>query len=201
MARRRGMGEEARRALIHAIAHIELNAIDLAWDLIVRFGRPDFPPGFFADWVHVADDEARHFSSLNERLGELGSTYGDFPAHDGLWEAAEKTAHCLLFRLAVVPMALEARGLDTTPNTVARLKAGGDARTAIILDGIAEDEINHVGAGRRWFEHFCGLRDKDPVAAFHDYISRGFGAILKPPFAVDARARAGLGPDYYLMDK
>ncbi len=197
MARRRGMGLDARRALLHAIAHIELNAIDLAWDLIARFGQPDFPPAFFADWIETAADEARHFLWLNQRLGELGAAYGDLPAHDGLWEAAEKTADCLRFRLAVVPMALEARGLDSTPATIARLEAGGDQASAQILGAIVEEEIAHVAAGRRWFEFFCARRGEDPVAAFRGFIARGFTAILKPPFAAEARARAGLGPDYY----
>ncbi|MBL4691841.1 MAG: ferritin-like domain-containing protein, partial [Magnetovibrio sp.] len=130
-----------RTALVHAIAHIELNAIDLAWDAVARFVCEDMPKAYFDDWVQVAVDEARHFEMLNHRLHQLDATYGDFPAHNGLWEAAQTTKDDILDRMALVPMILEARGLDTTPATVARLKQNGDPDTANIMALIAKEEI------------------------------------------------------------
>jgi len=141
MPRRRVGGVRGRIALLHAVAHIELNAIDLAWDLIGRFGALDWPAEFFDDWVGVADDEARHFTMLAARLNELGAGYGDLPAHDGLWEAAMATSHDPLARLAVVPMVLEARGLDVTPAMIARLQRADDDASAAILEIILREEI------------------------------------------------------------
>ena len=190
-------GVKGRIALVHAIAHIELNAIDLGWDIIARFAHEDLPRAFFDDWVQVAEDEARHFEMLQKRLVELDATYGDLPAHDGLWEAATDTADDLAARLALVPMLLEARGLDTTPATVARLERNGDATTAAIMAEIGEDEIAHVAAGVRWFEHLCANRGLVPVATFHDLVKTRFKGQIKPPFNTDARSRAGLSRAYY----
>jgi len=197
MPRRTKGGAKGRQALVHAIAHIELNAIDLAWDIVARFASPDLPKAFYDDWVLVAEDEARHFDMLQRRLVELGAAYGDLPAHDGLWEAAAEPADDLAARLALVPMVLEARGLDTTPATVARLAANGDEATAAILAEIGADEVRHVAAGVRWFEHVCAERGAEPVATFHALIAARFKGRLKPPFNAEARARAGLYSAYY----
>jgi uncharacterized ferritin-like protein (DUF455 family) len=148
--RKRGLGSrEGRAAFLHAIAHIEFNAINLAWDAAYRFR--DMPDEFYRDWVGVADDEARHFSLLSQRLRELGAAYGDFPAHNGLWDMAEKTAQSCLARMALVPRVLEARGLDVTPAMIVKLRAIGDPGSADILDLILREEIAHVAAGSRWF--------------------------------------------------
>lgn len=195
---KRGAGAaHGRIALIHALAHIELNAIDLAWDLIARFGDAAMPREFFDDWVAVADDEALHFSLLGERLAAHQAAYGDLPAHDGLWQAAEATAGDLLARLAVVPLVLEARGLDVTPATVARLERQGDTATAEVLHRIYRDEIRHVASGRRWFEWACARDGRDPVATYHDQVRRYFRGSLKPPFNDAARAEAGFGAAFY----
>ncbi len=163
MAKRRAFGSQAGRiALLHALAHIELNAIDLAWDLVARFAGEKLPRAFFDDWVEVAAEEACHFELLVGRLTELGAGYGDLPAHDGLWEAAAATADDLLARLAVVPLVLEARGLDVTPEMAARLERVGDAKSAAILHHIYRDEIGHVATGLRWFDRLCQARGLNP---------------------------------------
>ena len=195
--RRITRGTAGRIALLHAVAHIELNAIDLAWDLIARFAAPDLPRAFFDDWVGVAAEEAEHFSLLSTRLAALGSAYGALPAHDGLWEAAAATAHDLIARLAVVPLVLEARGLDVTPEMIRRLERAGDLKSAAILARIYHDEIGHVAVGLRWFDRLCRERGLDPEAAFHDRVRRHFRGTLKPPFNREARDRAGLPPAYY----
>lgn len=197
MPKRSTGGGPRRLALLHAIAHIELNAIDLAWDIIARFTAPDLPRAFYDDWVLVAEDEARHFEMLVQRLRELGSDYGDLPAHDGLWEAAEKTSDTLLARLALVPLVLEARGLDTTPPTVAKLRSNGDEATAALLDEIAEDEISHVAAGIRWFEHGCAQRGLEPIATYKALVAERFRGQIKPPFNLEARDRAKFARAYY----
>lgn len=197
MPKRSTGGGPRRLALLHAIAHIELNAIDLGWDIIARFASPDLPRAFYDDWVLVAEDEARHFDMLVQRLKELGADYGDLPAHDGLWEAAEKTADDLLARLALVPMVLEARGLDTTPPTVAKLNANGDNATAALFETIAEEEIAHVAAGVRWFEHGCAQRGLEPIATHKALVAKNFRGQIKPPFNTDARDRAGFKRAYY----
>ena len=188
-----------RIALLHALAHIELNAIDLAWDLVARFGAAKGPE-FCDDWVAVGADEGRHFLLLDDRLAELGASYGDLSAHDGLWQAAADTAGDFLARLAVVPMVLEARGLDVTPATVDRLRAAGDAASADILMIIYRDEIDHVGAGSRWFKRACTERGLDPVATWRDLVACYFGGRLKPPFNDDARAAAGFLKAMYAPD-
>ncbi len=184
-------------AFIHAIAHIELNAIDLAWDIIARFTNEALPKLFYDDWVQVALDEAEHFNLLSERLSELGGAYGDLPAHNGLWEAAVTTNDDLLARLAIVPMTLEARGLDTTPGAVSKLRQAGDAQSADILQRIGSEEIPHVRAGVRWFETLCEGRGIDPVTSYHEFIRTRFQGSLKPPFNEEARAQAGMTIEYY----
>ncbi len=195
--RRAGGGRASRVALVHALAHIELNAIDLAWDLVARFAGEDLPRAFFDDWVAVADQEARHHDLLRRRLAELGAAYGDLPAHDGLWEAAAATAHDLLARLALVPLVLEARGLDVTPGMIDRLERAGDPASAAILQVIYRDEIGHVAAGRRWFEWVCTQRGLAPVETYQALVRRHFKGGLKPPFNDAARQAAGFGADFY----
>lgn len=196
---KRSTGSGQRRTnLIHAIAHIELNAIDLAWDVVARFAPLGLPKGFYDDWVQVAEDEARHFELLDTRLGELNSGYGELPAHNGLWEAALNTADDILPRMALAPMLLEARGLDTTPPTVKKLRANGDDATADIMELIGREEIDHVAAGVRWFEHVCAERGLDPVPTFKDLVAERFKGQIKGPFDTQARDQAGMHPDYYL---
>jgi uncharacterized ferritin-like protein (DUF455 family) len=198
MKRRRGGGSAANRiALLHALAHIELNAIDLAWDLIARFATLDLPREFFDDWIAVADEEATHHALVSRRLGELGAAYGDLPAHDGLWEAAQETAHDLIARLAVVPLVLEARGLDVTPGMIQRLSSYGDHASAAVLQLIYDEEIGHVATGRRWFDWECARRGAAPVATYRALVQRHYGGALKPPFNQAARDAAGFGAAFY----
>jgi uncharacterized ferritin-like protein (DUF455 family) len=194
--RGRGGSERGRVAMLHALAHIELSAIDLAFDLAGRFGA-GFPPAFIDDWFSVGADEAMHFALLDRRLKSLGSAYGDLPAHDGLWEAAAATADDPLARLAVVPMVLEARGLDVTPAAVARFEAAGDMRSAAILGRIYSDEIRHVAAGSKWFRWGCESRRIAPVSTWKRLVGTHFRGALKPPFNDSARDEAGLSRDYY----
>jgi uncharacterized ferritin-like protein (DUF455 family) len=198
MARRRAFGSGAGRiALLHALAHIELNAIDLGWDLVARFAGEGLPRDFFDHWVSVAAEEACHFELLAGRLAQLGARYGDLPAHDGLWEAASATANDLLARLAVVPLVLEARGLDVTPDMAARLERVGDAESAVILHRIYLDEIGHVATGVCWFDRLCLARGLNPEAVFQERVRRFFQGDLKPPFNHEARALAGFPKHYY----
>lgn len=194
--RGRAGSERSRIALLHALAHIEFNAIDLAWDAAGRFGGA-MPRAFTDDWVAVADDEARHFGLLADRLSDLGAAYGDLPAHDGLWEAAMATADDLLARLAVVPQVLEARGLDVTPATESRLRAAGDDLSADILNVIYHDEIVHVSVGNRWFRYLCDELRIEPVKTFQHLVSSRFKGALKHPFNDSARIEAGLTPAFY----
>jgi len=195
---KRSSGHGKRRtALIHALAHIELNAIDLAWDIMARFVDEEWPRAFFDDWLQVAVDEAKHFEMLDTRLHELNAAYGDMSAHDGLWEAAQKTRFDSLERLSLVPMVLEARGLDTTPATVERLTRNGDEATAAILATIAEDEIGHVAAGVRWFEYVCQKRQLEETSTFKEVLGKNFKGHLKPPFNYAARDLAKMNRDYY----
>jgi uncharacterized ferritin-like protein (DUF455 family) len=195
MPRRRGSSEASRVALLHALAHIELNAIDLAWDMVARFQPPG--PGFYDDWVRVADEEARHHGLLEGRLAEYGATYGDLPAHDGLWQAAETTAHDLLARLAVVPMVLEARGLDVTPPMIDGFSRAGDDASADVLRIVYHDEIGHVEIGRRWFDQVCHHRGLTPITEWHDLVRRHFRGLLKRPFNDAARQAAGFDAAFY----
>ena len=196
---RRRISQEAagRIALLHAIAHIELNAIDLAWDIIARFADQGLPRGFHDDWVAVADDEARHHALLAERLADLGAAYGDLPAHDGLWQAAEETAHDLLARLAVVPLVLEARGLDVTPGMIERLKAVGDGESVAVLQVIYDDEIGHVAAGKRWFDWLCQARGLAARETWQALVRKHFKGRLKAPFNAEGRDAAGFSSAFY----
>lgn len=195
---RRGKGGSMRGriALIHALAHIELVAIDLAFDLMGRFGA-QFPRRFIDDWIAVGADEAMHFALLDRRLRQFGSHYGAMPAHDGLWDSARDTARDALARLAIVPMVLEARGLDVTPATIERFEAAGDVGTARVLRRILSDEISHVAAGTRWFESACKQGGFVPETHWRMLVNRHFHGGLKPPFNDSARATAGLTRDYY----
>jgi len=198
MPKRRNFGSPSGRvALLHALAHIELNAIDLAWDLVARFTGEVLPRQFFDDWVNVAGEEAQHFTLLACRLEEFGAAYGDLPAHDGLWEAASATAGDLLARLAIVPLVLEARGLDVTPAMAERLDRVRDRESAALLDRIYRDEIGHVAIGARWFDHLCHARGLDPEAVFHNRVRHFFKGELKPPFNRAARDAAGLPAAWY----
>jgi uncharacterized ferritin-like protein (DUF455 family) len=197
VARRRAAGSSAgRAALLHALAHIELNAIDLAWDLVARFGR-SLPPDFHRDWVAVAAEEAKHFGLLADRLAAQGMRYGDLPAHDGLWEAAQATAGDFLARLAVVPLVLEARGLDVTPDMIGRLQRSGDDASAAVLQVLYEDEIGHVATAVRWFRWACAREGLEPCATYRALVQRHCRGALKPPFNHAARAAAGFDPAFY----
>jgi uncharacterized ferritin-like protein (DUF455 family) len=194
--RRKGGTEANRRALLHAVAHIELNAIDLAFDMVARFGDL-MPRGFTDDWVKVGDDEARHFSLLNSRLKALDSYYGDMPAHDGLWQSAMDTKDSLPARLAIVPMVLEARGLDVTPKMIEQFRRAGDATSGDVLQLIYEEEVAHVAAGTRWFKHLATKGNLDPDSWFHELVQSYFKGQLKPPFNKPARNRAGMPVSFY----
>lgn len=186
-----------RAELIHAIAHIELNAIDLHWDMVARFSNTGLPLSYFDDWTQAADDEAKHFMLLSERLADYGMTYGDLPAHAGLWRAAQETADDLLGRLAVVPMVLEARGLDVTPGMMTLFDAAGDAATKAALEVIYDEEVSHVAYGAKWFNFLCGRENLDPREAFHRLVRRYFRGALKPPFNEIKRGEAGIPLDFY----
>lgn len=194
--RRRGGSVANRVAMLHAFAHIEFVAIDLAFDAAGRFGR-GLPPEFVSDWLAVGADEAMHFALLERRLVSLGSFYGALPAHDGLWEAADATRHDLPARLAIVPMVLEARGLDVSPATIARLDAAGDGASARILARIYTDEIRHVGIGARWFGQLCDSAGIDVTSEWQMLVKRHFRGALKPPFNDSARSKAGLPREFY----
>lgn len=195
--RRRPGSPEGRIAILHAIAHIELNAVDLHWDIIARFAHVPMPMGFYDDWVKSADEEAKHFNLICDCLERLGSHYGALPAHAGMWRAAEDTAQDLLGRLAVVPMVLEARGLDVTPGMIEIFERAGDAETVAALEVIYAEEIHHVAYGSKWFHFLCGRADRDPREVFHGLVRRYFHGALKPPFNEEKRAEAGLPPDFY----
>lgn len=184
-------------ALLHAITHIEFNAIDLAWDIVARFGK-DMPRSFTDDWVRVADDEARHFEMLMERLKSHDATYGDLPAHDGLWQSAMDTAHDLKARLAIVPLVLEARGLDVTPAIISRIEKAQDTASAEVLRIIYDEEINHVYAGQKWFNYLCKKEKIEPKQHYQDMVRQYFKGQIKPPFNTEARTKAGFEEGFYL---
>jgi len=197
MPRRGKMGSDRGRiAMLHALAHIEFVAIDLAFDLIGRFGEA-FPAAFVDDWMRVGAEEAMHFALLDRRLRQMGSHYGALPAHDGLWEAASATAGDALARLAVVPMVLEARALDITPATVARFETVGDMTSARILRRIMTDEIRHVAAGTNWFNWATNRLGVNAANHYQMLVKRHFRGSVKPPFNDSARRQAGLTEDYY----
>ena len=189
--------QNGRIALMHALAHIELNAIDLALDIVARFCTEKVPMSFFDGWMKVAFEEAKHFSLLRNRLKSLGSDYGALPAHDGLWQAATRTSNDLHARLAIVPLVLEARGLDVTPSLRDKLRETGDEETAAILDIIYEDEKGHVAIGAKWFRFFSARDGREPAAHFRALVRANFRGEVKPPFNVAARAAAGLTPHFY----
>lgn len=184
-------------ALLHAIAHIEFNAIDLAWDMVVRFGK-DMPIAFTNDWVRVADDEARHFDMLQARLSSHNAVYGDLAAHDGLWQSAMDTAHDIKARIAIVPLVLEARGLDVTPAIIARLDKSQDHESARVLRIIYDEEVSHVQAGHKWFNYLCTKENIEPKQTYQKLVRQFFKGQIKPPFNNEARSRAGFEEDYYM---
>ncbi len=179
-----------RIALLHSIAHIELNAVDLALDIVARFAGARVPNSFFDGWMKVAFEEAKHFRLVRARLQALGADYGDLPAHDGLWQAAHDTRNDLTARLAVVPLILEARGLDVTPALQAKMRETGDHESAAVLDVIYEDEKGHVAVGAKWFRFLCAREKRDPAAAFQALVRANFRGPLKAPFNDVARAEA-----------
>lgn len=187
--RRRLGSAEGRAALLHAIAHIEFNAINLALDAACRFR--DLPDDYNLEWISVAADEARHFRLLDERLSETGHAYGDFPAHNGLWEMAEKTALSCLERMALVPRVLEARGLDVTPGMIRRLTNVGDHKSVDILEIILSEEVRHVEIGSRWFRYCCEKENVEPESTFLELLQSHFTGALRGPFNLDARLKAG----------
>ncbi len=189
LPRRRVDTLPGRAALVHALAHIEFNAINLALDAAHRFAG--MPPEYYADWLQVADEEALHFDWLNTHLASLGHGYGDFSAHTGLWDMALKTAHDPLVRMALVPRVLEARGLDATPLIVGKLKAVNDTRLVEILAVIERDEIGHVAIGSRWFGWLCVARGVAPETTFRQLLIDYDAPPLKPPFNLAARRAAG----------
>ncbi len=180
---------EGRAGLIHALTHIEANAINLALDIIWRFAG--MPADFYLDWWRVAQEEALHFELLNSHLKQMGFAYGDFPAHDDLWNVAERTKNDVLARLALVPRTLEARGLDATPAVRNRLVSVGDMGAAKILDIILRDEIGHVAIGNRWYRYLCAARQLDPISTYAMLAERYQAPILKGPFNLAARRAAG----------
>lgn len=193
LPRRSPFTPAGRAALLHAVAHIEFNAINLALDAAWRF--PGLPEAFYRDWLQVAAEEALHFTMLAGHLATLGAAYGDFDAHDGLWTMAQRTAGDVRARMALVPRTLEARGLDATPPMQARLRQAGDLAAVEILDVILRDEIGHVAIGNRWYAHLCARDGLDPVAAYAD-LARACGAPrLRGPFNLPARQAAGFRPD------
>lgn len=200
---RRRLGTEAGRgALLHAVAHIELNAIDLAADMLARFAThslltPDLQTQFIEDWTRVCAEEAKHYKLLETRLAEFSMSYGDLPAHNGLWEAAHDTRFDIAARLAIAPMVLEARGLDVTPGMIKKFTSLGDIKSADVLKVIYEEEVDHVRIGAHWFQKIAEKQAEPPVAYFHKLVGMHFAGKVKPPFNVQARTLAGLTQEYY----
>ncbi|MEM9108280.1 MAG: ferritin-like domain-containing protein, partial [Pseudomonadota bacterium] len=178
-------------------AHIELNAVDLALDIVGRFASEPMPMSFYDGWMQVAFEEAKHFKLVRERLRALGGDYGDLPAHDGLWQAAHDTRNDLTARLAVVPLILEARGLDVTPSLQAKMFETGDHESAAVLDIIYNDEKKHVAIGAKWFRFLCHRQRLNPEKTFKNLVRANFRGQLKAPFNDIARAEAGLTPSFY----
>ena len=195
--RRRPGSPEGRKAILHAVAHIELNAVDLHWDIIARFGHIKMPLGFYDDWVKSADEESKHFNMVCDCLEAMGSHYGAMPAHAGMWRAAEDTVDDIMGRLAVVPMVLEARGLDVTPGMIKIFQNAKETATIEALEVIYAEEVGHVAYGSKWFHFLCGRHELDPKDEFHALVRKYFHGALKPPFNEEKRAEAGLPPDFY----
>ena len=188
---------EGRIAMMHAVAHIELNAVDLHWDILARFGDVNMPIGYYDDWVKAADEESKHFNLMCDCLEAAGSHYGALPAHAAMWQAAEDTATDFMGRLAVVPMVLEARGLDVTPNMIRLFKQAKEVQAVDALEVIYADEVHHVAYGSKWFNFLCGRHELDPTQKFHALERQYFHGQLKPPFNAETRAEAGIPPDFY----
>lgn len=193
LTRRSAFTTEGRAALLHAVAHIELNAINLALDAVWRFAG--MPTAYYRDWLRVAAEEATHFGLLTGHLATLGHGYGDFAAHDGLWAMTERTAGDITARMALVPRTLEARGLDATPPMQARLRQAGDLRAVEILDVILHDEIGHVAVGNHWYRWLCQRDGLDPLAHYAVLAQRHHAPRLRGPFNLQARAQAGFTPE------
>lgn len=193
LQRRSAFTVAGRAALLHAVAHIEFNAINLALDAVWRFDR--LPLAYYRDWLRVAGEEALHFRLLCDHLGTLGHAYGDFDAHDGLWAMVERTAHDVTARMALVPRTLEARGLDATPPMQDKLRRAGDRRAVEILEVILRDEIGHVAVGNRWYGHLCRLQGLDPLAHYALLVQRHDAPRPRPPFNTAARAAAGFSAE------
>ncbi len=189
VSKRNFKSEIGRIRLVHAIAHIEFNAINLALDAVYRF--PDMPEDFYQDWLQVATEEAKHFCLLQTYLTERGSSYGAYTAHNGLWEMAVKTAHDVMIRMALVPRVLEARGLDVTPTMIRQLDQVGDTELVRILEIIFQEEIGHVKIGSHWFYHCCELRGKDAATTFAELMDEYLRSPVTGPFEIDARKAAG----------
>ncbi len=189
LPRRRNSKEHGVAPLIHAITHIEFNAINLGLDAVARF--TGMPEQFYQDWLRVAYEESQHFLMLREHLQTLGYDYGSFPAHSGMWDMAQKTHNDVLKRMALVPRVLEARGLDVTPAMMNKLRGAGDNRAVDILDIILREEIGHVAIGTHWFNYLCAQRNLDGYATFKDLLENYFDGELRGPFHVDARMKAG----------
>ncbi len=187
---RRRLGTvEGQAAMHHAIAHIEFNAINLALDAVYRF--PGMPEDFYSDWITVAAEEVYHFGLVRQRLNDLGYDYGDFPAHNGLWELAQKTAHDLLVRMAMVPRVMEARGLDVTPGIMQKFQGIGDKESVAVLKIILRDEVGHVEAGSRWFHYLCEQRNLDPEETYFSLIDEYLHGHMSCPLHKEARLAAG----------
>ena len=189
LPRRKPTTPEGRAILIHALTHIEFNAINLGWDAVYRFHG--MPKQYYDDWVRVADEEAYHFTLLREHLRELGYEYGDYPGHNGLWEMANKTAHDVMVRMALVPRCLEARGLDVNPGIKAKLVESGDEKAGELLDIILHDEIGHVAIGDRWFRYLCQQREIDMESTYRELVEHYMKGQLRGPFHFEARRQAG----------
>jgi len=184
---------EGRAMLVQSIAHIELNAIDLALDVVWRYAG--MPEAFYTDWVRIAQEEAKHFLLLRDHLESLGFDYGDFPAHNTLWDMAERTQSDILARIGIVPRTMEARGLDASPGVKNKLVSAGDHRAGEILDIILQDEIGHVAAGNRWYRYLCAARGLDPVSTYAQLVAQHDAPKLRPPFNMAARQSAGFSPE------
>ncbi|MDX8405645.1 MAG: ferritin-like domain-containing protein [Mariprofundus sp.] len=193
VARRGFVSVRGRAILMHAVAHIEFNAVNLALDALQRFGA--MPQAFYSDWLMVAEEEAYHFELIRAHLRHLGSEYGDFDAHGGLWDMCERTAHDVLIRMALVPRVLEARGLDVTPGIQQKLTQAGDHHAVSLLDIILRDEIGHVAVGNRWFRYCCKQRAQDPVITFSALLAEYYPKGLIGPYNRIAREQAGFTPE------
>lgn len=185
--------DKGRAALLHAVAHIEFNAINLALDAVYRFR--DMPDDFYDDWLQVASEEAYHYGLLSDRLQAMGVQYGDFPAHNGLWEMTVKTGHDVMVRMALVPRVLEARGLDVTPGMIQRLEQVGDQETVDILKIILNDEIGHVAIGSHWFHYCCEQRNLESISTFQELLQQYMKGGLRGPLYTEARLQAGFSQE------